>query len=72
MSNTKPAPLAQVSTTPSADTQVTGRLWFRGKVVGSFKVPIDEFADFAAALEADGTTTVERDEWACMTARGRA
>jgi len=41
---------------------VTGRLWYRGRLIGSFEVPADEFADFAAVLEAGGTTVERTDD----------
>jgi hypothetical protein len=48
--------------TPPLNDIATGRLWYRGRLIGSFEVPVSEYADFAAALEADGTTAVERTD----------
>jgi hypothetical protein len=44
------------------DDIATGRIKYRGRAIGTFQVPASEFADFAAALERDGTTTVERTD----------
>ena len=41
---------------------VTGRIWRGRRLIGTFEVPLDEYADFAAALEDDGSTTVERTD----------